>query len=768
MKISDMDSSVVLAKSEPRLTLQQHVKDCLQVLGSLKDSIPNLPETVNKARFWELLRLCIILHDVGKLHTEFQKKLRNQKNEWHHQRHELFSIPFVKALSLSEQEKELIMQVVAGHHKSFEELFSFVNKNYKGNGDYFGLLTEIELISNPTFEESFSTYVNPELLKDYFEKYGLEVNIYIHPENPSIFLRKYLNPKFLTNSKSLAFFDRLLLAGAFKQCDHMASSGVTIINKLNTNCFSFIHSTAFTLYEHQKIASVTQGNVILTAPTGSGKTETALLWLQNQITRQGQGRVFYILPFTASINAMYERLDKRMGSGYCGMLHGRIAEYLESKFEDDDFNETSVDKKKQILEDFRTITTPLKIVTPFQLLKHLFGLKGFEKGLFEWVGGYFIFDEIHAYDPKVFAQIIVLVEFTTQYLNTKVFIMTATMPTFLRIELQKVLGEYTSIQTNDILYESFTRHKVIVHEGLLSAALNEIQQNIDSGKRVLIVCNTVKQAQEVYHVLIAEKKILLHSAFTAEDRNDKEKELLNEEIKLLIGTQAIEVSLDIDFDIVYTEPAPLDALIQRFGRVNRKRKKGICDCVVFKERNDVDKYIYSNEDVIQRTIQSLNRIESENNGIIKEKELQNAIDFVYPCWDVKDKEEFDQIYKYLRHSVYNELAPFIHSSRKESEFYEQFSGIKVLPIKHLNEYQSRLEQNKFVKAESLKVQINEHRFIQFLKDSKVFRETFAFESIKNEKLLEKNTFLIDRKYDSELGLQLNVEEDDKPLKINIL
>jgi CRISPR-associated endonuclease/helicase Cas3 len=50
----------------------------------------------------------------------------------------------------------------------------------------------------------------------------------------------------------------------------------------------------------------------------------------------------------------------------------------------------------------------------------------------------------------------------------------------------------------------------------------------------------------------------------------------------LIGTQAIEVSLDIDYDVIFSDPAPLDALIQRFGRVNRKRLKSPCPCLVFK------------------------------------------------------------------------------------------------------------------------------------------------------------------------------------------
>ena len=85
-----------------------------------------------------------------------------------------------------------------------------------------------------------------------------------------------------------------------------------------------------------------------------------------------------------------------------------MAEYIENKFSDDDYIE-----KKNLIETYKTLVTPVKVTTPFQLLKHIFGLKGFEKGIFEWCGGYFIFDEIHAYNPAVFAQIKVLLEFAT-------------------------------------------------------------------------------------------------------------------------------------------------------------------------------------------------------------------------------------------------------------------------------------------------------------------------------------------------------------------
>jgi CRISPR-associated endonuclease/helicase Cas3 len=87
---------------------------------------------------------------------------------------------------------------------------------------------------------------------------------------------------------------------------------------------------------------------------------------------------------------------------------------------------------------------------------------------------------------------------------------------------------------------------------MLIDSIDNIQQDINQGRKVLVVCNTVEQAQKVYALLECKKKILLHSSFNATDRSAKEQQLQKEETQLLVGTQAIEVSLDIDYDTIYT------------------------------------------------------------------------------------------------------------------------------------------------------------------------------------------------------------------------
>jgi len=134
----------------------------------------------------------------------------------------------------------------------------------------------------------------------------------------------------------------------------------------------------------------------------------------------------------------------------------------------------------------------------------------------------------------------------------------------------------------------------------------------------------------------------LHSRFKRGDRNTKEKQLigLNEEGKptyefntsneacIVISTQIVEVSLDISFDVMITATAPLDALIQRFGRVNRKRTKETIGkykdiYVVAPPNNDKNARPYD-LDVLQKSFETL-----PDNQVLQESELQAKIDQVY-------------------------------------------------------------------------------------------------------------------------------------------
>lgn len=733
----------VLAKSKPEILLTEHIEDCLHVAKQLLICFPQLPIKNHKA-FWKLLFYSVIFHDTGKAHIEFQRILYGKvdgKGKWYNQRHELFSLYFIHQANLSQEDKRKVSYVVGGHHKSAADLCYFVQHTY-----------DTEMEGCLSYERECSEKLWKNKVWKMLEKYGFTCR-----QTDVIDICNVVNElyKHLSGISDSDFIEKLLLVGFMKHADHIASAGIKKLYKLSDADFSFLFT--YPLYEHQQQAFHSDNHAILSAPTGSGKTETSILWLKKQLDDFGEGRVFYILPFTASINAMYERLSKCFGEKglFVGMLHGKLLQYIENKMHLDD-NSSVSEVQRILLEDFKSLVTPMKIVTPFQLLKHLFGLKGFEKGIAEWCGGYFIFDEIHAYDSRTFAQIIVLLEFIVNYMNAHVFVMTATLPSFMLSILSDRLKHYEHIVAAPELYDKFNRHRICLERGKIQDSLAKIQGDLNAGKSVLVVCNTVELAQEVYLNLYSSKKLLIHGSFNAEDRVQKELELQEGHVELLVGTQAIEVSLDIDYDTIYTEPAPIDALIQRFGRVNRKRQKGICLCHVFDERNEKDKFIYPDE-YVQRTLSVLAEIVVKNQGLILEKEIQKIVDFVYPDWDKESISEFETTYRALSYFVSHTLSPLSYDSKSEEDFYKQFSGIKVLPACLRARYQEYLDKKQFVKADGLLVSISESRLWSLLKDNSVESDTFYYEGEK-ETLYNKDIKIILRRYDKDLGLRINEKD----------
>lgn len=747
-----MDSKIdykdlLLAKSNPQITLRQHIEDCLLICRQLQACVPTLP-VKDAGTFWKIMKYSIVMHDMGKSHREFQRLLRGMHNHWFHQRHELFSLYYVHNLDLSVPYRDLISFAVAGHHKSLSELIEFIERNYVDDDwDDDGL---------DYHNECSKLTINQ--VKEILLSYGIAIGGSEIPDIKKNVVRLKKSNNIISSSEGLA---KTLLAGAMKQCDHMASAGIKTIEKLSKEDFNCLYK--YPLYNHQKADSATEGNVILNSPTGSGKTESAMLWLCHQLETRGQGRAYYILPYTASINAMYERLYGYFGKGKVGLLHGKLSEYLESNMSE---NSNDVQNILKQIDDFKSMISPVKVVTPFQLLKCMFGLKGFEKGFFEWSGGYFIFDEIHAYDARTFAQIVVLLHMATRLLKVRVHIMTATLPTFMKRELASVIKPCSNIVADETLYKEFTRHRVMLKAGKLSEDLMSMQEELDNGKKVLVVCNTVDEAQFVYQSLDAGEKVLLHSRFNSQDRFEKEKRLKSDSVNLLVGTQAIEISLDIDFDVLYSEPAPLDALLQRFGRVNRKRRKGVCTCYVYKERNDGDKFIYSDNDIITRTIDVLAHLEHTKGGVINEAEISNAMDYVYPDWSTKNKKDYDTTKTLMEDFIHNRLKPLEYERQNEEDFYKQFDGCKVLPACLVDDFQKKVSENQIIKADSLLVNITTARLKIGLSNGYIMQKMFVYQI--GDDLKKRTEYVIRCKYTSELGLEFGKTVDSNDFDDNFL
>jgi len=387
----------------------------------------------------------------------------------------------------------------------------------------------------------------------------------------------------------------------------------------------------------------------------------------------------------------------------------------------------------------KKIIKPFKVVTPFQILKWAFGVKGFEKGFTELAGSYLIFDEIHIYDRELFRRILFFIEWLIDKLDVKVFIMTATMPSFMQEHIKTTLKIEKEIRPDKGLIDSIKRHKIKLLDSTIDEKKHFIQKKIDDGKTVLVVCNTVSKAQEMYKDIECSNKILLHSGFNGRDRTKKEKSVQSKnKPKLLIGTQAIEVSLDIDYDLIVSEPAPLDALLQRFGRVYREKDRLLkqsdeANCFITTVVEDVHKLIYK-ESLIVNTLEELEKIQ---NVVVNENIIQSLLDKIYEPFELNEDNLREQFRGYL-----DNLYPFNIYEDSEEEFFSQFDGIEVLPKELEKEFEDFIKNKKYIEAEKLFVSISKKKFARY-KDLITF---FEFNDYK------KVIPIIALKYSENLGL----------------
>ena len=744
--------SKLLAKSIPEEeNLQEHTKNCLAVYKSLRERMPFLADVAENPDFFEHLFYAVALHDFGKAATGFQQQLTGGKR-WGY-RHEILSAGFVAGIQLSQAAKEAIGLTILTHHKDIDTL-RHTYKHYPESEIGFQVWKEKikELEPNwealmaiqkqvthwcPPMEECVWTPVpsTDQLVNGYRD-----------------FLLPYQRAKRNHQLKNhpLSILHRtygMLMRGCMIACDHLASASAgkneieTALDNLEAGLVEQIKQ--FDKWESfQEESGETTGQLMLSAPTGSGKTEAALLWSdKNQCETKGN-RVFYVLPYTASINAMYKRLKKLVSDDKIGVLHGKAAYFMYQALVDKDYTPQNTAKYQamyQVLinqgrdhesaeklvrqkraQDERDLTKkicrPYKVLTPFQLLKAFFGIRGFEMQMAEMSQGLFIFDEIHAYDPHTTALILTMINKLREEYDAKFCIMTATMPQFLKQMINDALGELTQVEMAPEDRDKFTRHRVKLLDGNIHDAIPQIEKRLSEEQRVMVVCNTVKQAQDVFQVLmgVTENAKLLHSRFILKDRERIEKELKNAD--LLVGTQAVEVSLDIDFDCLFTEPAPIDALIQRFGRINRKGKKDICTVHICKEGGEYDKYIYST-DKVERTQKAFASVDTLHESII-----QNLIDEVYgEEYDEKEHDKFKRA-KQMFEQHLQDIVPFIEDSSGRDEFENLFRSIEVVPEIYEDIFSKHIKAKEYYEAMAYIAQISDRQFKRLRLDGQLYKD----------------------------------------------
>jgi CRISPR-associated endonuclease/helicase Cas3 len=364
--------------------------------------------------------------------------------------------------------------------------------------------------------------------------------------------------------------------------------------------------------------------LIIEAPTGEGKTEAALTLAHRLAQASGTDELYYALPTTATSNQMFVRLQEHLRDRLdlttdVKLIHGQ-AFLLE-----DDLRIEPLDNAERVDQDAmvewftsnkRAILAPFGVGTVDQAELAALNVKHNALRLVGLAGKVVVFDEVHAYDTYMTTIIETLLQWLSA-LGTSVVILSATLPQSQRTALASAYGvgaqtvseraqAYPSLglfsrghppyYATPLAYQpkrDLTLRALHLAEDAPRAKAQWLLDAVADKGCACWITNTVAQAQQIFAELTEDQRsegidlTLLHARFPLEDRQEREQEIAQKygppdpqcedndhrpKRGIVVGTQVLEQSLDLDFDVMVSDLAPVDLLLQRAGRLQRHER----------------------------------------------------------------------------------------------------------------------------------------------------------------------------------------------------
>ena len=566
-------------------TLPGHTANVMAAAQTLLDetadeqlSAIGLPRTAWKERFYRAVLLAAFCHDLGKANEQFQRMVRRER-EQQAIRHEALSFLIVQEtaalkewLSATLEEHEdlpLLLWAAAGHHRKFPP-----GEPAPGTGIRLSLF-----LGHPDFQRTLSIGAKwldldaPPTLADLTWRLVGMTSPYQRLRHAEIKARALWDSCEDDTRRFLAAVKACLIA-ADVAGSALPKEGVKISgwirqalsqrptsSQLQKIIDERLHGMP--LRPFQEVLGKTTARVVLAqAGCGSGKTLGAYVWAAHRAPGK---RLFFSYPTTGTATEGFRDylIDPTLNAQ---LVHGRAAVDLELLGVDDEGEQFD---PLAALEAWSTSITSCTVDTVLGLMQNQ------RRGLYAWpafVDAAFVFDEIHAYDERLFSS---LLRFLLNCRGVPCLLMTASLPQARMDALTKALhsiGESLETVPGPMDLETLPRYQRIMSNDPWGV----VEQRIRYNDKILWVANTVSRALRLAEEASARgfQPLVYHSRFRYEDRVRQHGRIITafreEKPVLAIATQVAEMSLDLSADLLVTDLAPVPALIQRLGRLNRR------------------------------------------------------------------------------------------------------------------------------------------------------------------------------------------------------
>ena len=703
---------------------EYHIEGCLNVfqteLDRNKEVLSKILENAGQDidDFERKTYIAIAMHDIGKLSSTFQNQMEKTINKesikrTDYFRHELLSFVYMIYAtqdSMSQYMKEFPyhLYAVLSHHKKIDANFKAFDRERNRIKDWPKLTSE-----EYEYGINLVTKLNTEglALREHLEDFPIKREAVLK------FMDYFTTESYLLSSELEREDTRMLYSlckGLVQYCDWIASADKKPLQqKLNQNQLKDkirgkveTDGNQYIERDFHKKCAMAMGDVIAIAPTGSGKTEASLLWAVNFEKRN----IIFLMPTMVTSNSIFDRLTKYyFEREYCGLSHSNSDVYFAIN------EEIGIDSSELRFEllQYKAFIPPIMVSTVDQVLTSGFNLGYWALKEYSLVGSSIIFDEIQAYDTFTLGLITETIK-KIKKLGGNVMVMSATMPKFLLEHFTNILRVESPIIATELMDRKQNKWRFIDKQ--LEDIIDVIEDYLDERdkrKKVAVVVNNIEKAKWLYDILSPKYKTLcLHSEFIMQDRINKEKILEEDnDYSLVIATQVLEVSLDVSFNIIFSECAPIDSLVQRAGRCNRRGEYNDSEFIVFDYSTISEKYVYKkSQDILLKSKEAV----KENQGYLSEYDIAKIIDGVYADFNLYDENYNEAVHLYDRIANEEVVFDLNYNEEKLQTRLIDNTKISIIPYIFKDKVEDLFQKKEYAKIALYEVPVSLGRYKKYI------------------------------------------------------